>query len=145
MKDMMFSSNQVLEISGCLSHEGELENALKFGMIFSGEIEYLTRQKDPAKLIYQIAGNKYCIGTCYSKIPNGWEAYSFDFDVDIVSRIIIQFLNKFEKLTDFWDGSYEKGFLMKCIPECLGDELNGIKEPFYGLLSFEPFTCFYSK
>ena len=31
------------------------------------------------------------------------------------------------------------------IPETFSDEQNGIKNPFYGIVSFETFTNFYSK
>ena len=34
---------------------------------------------------------------------------------------------------------------MKCIEEYLGSEHDGIKNPFYGIVYFEPYTCFYSK
>ena len=34
---------------------------------------------------------------------------------------------------------------MQNIVETMGDEWNGIKKPFYGIVEFSPFTCFYSK
>ena len=45
-----------------------------------------------------------------------------------------------------WMGRGAPDFsVMKNIPETFSDEKNGIKRPFYGIVSFEPFTNFYSK
>ena len=46
---------------------------------------------------------------------------------------------------EYFDGGTNEGFLMKNIPETFSDEQDGIKNPFYGIISFEPFTNFYSK
>lgn len=34
---------------------------------------------------------------------------------------------------------------MRAIPETFSNLDNGIQNPFYGIVSFETFTCFYSK
>ena len=88
---------------------------------------------------------KYCIGWGFKDVPEGWIEYPFKFDISIVSRIILQHLESFPVEKDIWDGSYQKGFIMKCIEEYLGSEHDGIKNPFYGIVYFEPYTCFYSK
>jgi hypothetical protein len=143
MVDMMFSSNQILEFSGCLSHKNELKNALEFAIKASGWHEPMTRTNNPCKCVYQITEDgRYCIG--WGEEKNGWKEFPFDFDIDIISQIIVKHLEKQEVERDVWDGGYSKGFLMRVIPNSFSD-LDGIKSQFYGIVSFEPYTCFYAK
>ena len=143
---MMFSSNQILEFSGCLNHEKELFNALEFALKASGHLNSFTRTNKPSKCVYQITDDgRYCIGWAFNDINKGWNEYPFDFDLSIISQIIIKHLEKQEIDKDIWDGGYEKGFIMKAIPESMCDEYNGIRKPFYGIVEFRPYTCFYSK
>lgn len=144
----MFSSNQILEISGCLSHNGELETALEFAIKYSGNYRRMTKSEIErgCKLLYQITEDgKYCIGWGFKEISDGWSEYPFDFDINIVSKIIRQHLAKADIDRGIYSGSYYKGFIMKCVPECLGNICEGIKNPFHGIVYFEPYTCFYSK
>ena len=48
----MFSSNQVLEVSGDLGHRNDLYNALEFALRVSGEIDCFTRAENPSKCVY---------------------------------------------------------------------------------------------
>jgi hypothetical protein len=133
----MFSSNQKLEISGTYE---QLKSALEFALKLDGT--------DLEDLCYQITEDgKFCLGWWTTNgSERGWEKFQFDFDTDIVSKIIIQFLSK-QKQKGYagFDGSTEKGFVMSAIPETFSDFENGIKNPFYGIVSFKAFTCFYSK
>ena len=62
----MFSSNQVLEISGSLD---QLETAIDFAMAYSGQKECFTRRDRPAKCVYQITEDgRYCIGWNYGGV-----------------------------------------------------------------------------
>lgn len=145
---MMFSSNQILEVSGSLSDQNELESALEFALKYSGEAKNMKQEEIDrgCKLLYQITEDgKYCIGWGFKDVPEGWIEYPFKFDISIVSRIILQHLESFPVKKDILDGSYQKGFIMKCIEEYLGSKHDGIKNPFYGIVYFEPYTCFYSK
>lgn len=140
----MFSSNQVLSISGSLADPDEIKEALKFAL--KVERGHLNKRSED-KIVYQIAGNKFCIGWFYDKPEEGWQKFQFDFDADIVSRIIQQFLAKQDWIKSGYegaDGSLEKGFIMKCFSyeEFNNDE---IKNSDYGIVYFEPFTCFYAK
>ena len=133
----MFSSNQKLEISGTYN---QLKSALEFALKLDGI--------DFDKLCYQITEDgKFCIGWLSgSGLASGWKRFQFDFDTEIVSKIIIQFLSKQkQKSYTGFDGSTEKGFVMRVIPETFSDFENGIQNPFYGIVSFKAFTCFYSK
>ena len=135
----MFSSNQELTISGSLYNERDLKSSLDFALKLDG-IDITD-----GTMIFQITNDgKYCIGQCWNEIPDGWKVYPFDFDTDIVSRIIRQFLEKAPVEEGIFDGSYKKGFLMKVIPD-VWDSFGNIKNPFDGIVYFEPFTCFYSK
>lgn len=117
-------------------------NQLKLALDFA-----LNFHESGRKLVFQTTDNgKYCIGWGEEK---GWEKYQFDFDTEIVSKIIIQFLNKQSTDSDspyyYMDGGTSNGFLMKSIPETFSDEYEGIKNPFYGIVSFEPYVNYYSK
>lgn len=141
---MMFSSNQELKISGCLTHEGELEHALRFALERTDDMDALKEGR--CRLVHQILKDgRYCIGICYGNLKNGWSEYPFKFDISIVSQIIIQHLEQFPLERGFWDGGYYKGFLMEVIPECLDSRLGDIIETFIGIVSFKSFSCFYSK
>ena len=145
---MMFSSNQVLEVSGCLSHSDELEDALKFALKYSGQDKHMSQEEIDrgCKFVYQITEDgRYCIGWGFEDVPKGWTEYPFKFDVAIVSQIIRKHLEDSPIKREIWSGAYEKGFIMKCIDECLSCENDGIKSPFYGIVYFKPYTCFYSK
>jgi hypothetical protein len=130
----MFSSNQVLEISGDISHGLDLYNALKYVIELHGS----------NIRSFQITNDgKYVLGWIENK--EGWTAYPFEVTLDILEPIIREFLNKQNVKEDIWDGSYNKGFLIKSVDETFADMQNYIKNPFYGIISIEPFTCFYSK
>ena len=93
---MMFSSNQVFEISGSMD---QLPIALQFALDYSDHARAMTPREIErgCKLVYQIAKDgKYCIGWAFKDIQEGWQEYPFDFDVEIVARIIAQYLGKLE-------------------------------------------------
>ena len=144
----MFSSNQILEISGNLSLPNELESALEFALKYSGEDKNMSQEEIDrgCKLVYQITEDgKYCIGWGFESVPKGWLEYPFKFDVAIVSQIIRKHLEDFPIKREIFDGTYEKGFIMKSFGTCTAMEKDGIKEPFYCIVYFEPFSCFYAK
>lgn len=135
----MFSSNQEFKISGDFS---QLQLALDFAISFD--------EAQAKQLVFQTTEDgKYCIGWKPNSGPEkGWENFQFDFDTEIVAKIIVQFLSKQKRKEcpyDYFDGGTDCGFLMKVIPETFSDERDGIKNPFYGIVSFETFTNFYSK
>lgn len=122
----IFSSNQVLEISSSFA---QLQTALEFALKMSGD----------SKFVYQVTEDgRYRIWKLYDKPKYGWNKFQFDFDTNIVSQIIIQFLSKQNiNYEDDGDGGYNKGFIMKAISEYVDDG--------YGIVEFKPFVCFYSK
>ena len=124
----MFSSNQILQISGNLAHKEELSNTLDFALKLSN---------------HNI--NKYAIGWGYKECPKGWKSYDFIPTIDILSLIIKQFLENQTIKSYQCDGTYDKGFLIKSIEETFGDSEDGVKNAFYGIITIEPYTCFYSK
>lgn len=131
----MMSSNQIFEISGDFN---QLRSALDFAINYSR-----VNEKD---LCFQITNDgKFCIGWGNKK---GWERFQFGYDLEIVSKIIVKHLEnqKYERSPyEYYDGETNEGFLMKVIPEVFSDKYEGIKNPFYGIVSFQPFTNFYSK
>lgn len=141
----MFSSNQIFSVSGALSHTDELETALTLALRLSGN--YRSFSEKTSIPVYQITSkNKYALGWAGSETPKGWQTYPFDFDINIICSIIRQFLAKQKVERDIWDGGYDKGFLVKVIDETFSDENeDGVKSPFYGIVTIEPYTCFYSK
>lgn len=139
---MIFSSNQVLEVSGCLSQTIELKDALEFALKASGNLSCFTRTDRPAKCVYQITENGgYCVGWAFDGVKEGWNEYPFDFDLYIISQIIAKHLEKQELEHSGGDGSYDKGFIMSASIE--NDDT--VKNPFYCIVEFRPFTCYYAK
>lgn len=140
---MMFSSNQVLQFSGSLSHRNELRHALQFAIEASGWMEPMTRANNPCKCVYQIAPDgRYCIG--WGGERDGWQEYPFDFDLDIISQIIVQHMSKLSVKHGGGDGSYSTGFLMKALPGST-DDRRMVVNPHYGIVVFEPYSCYYAK
>lgn len=140
---MMFSSNQILEVSGCLTHANELRDALDFALKASGDLPHFTRPDKPSKCVYQITENgSYCIGwSPFDAVENGWNEFPFDFDLNIISSIIINHLQKQKFESIGGDGSCDKGFIMSASVE--NDDT--VKNPFYCIVHFRPFTCYYAK
>ena len=81
---MMFSSNQVLSVSGELDIK-YIKHCLSFALQLAG-YDY----NSPTSICtWQITEDgRYCIGWASGSIPNGWNTYDFAFDVDTISEII---------------------------------------------------------
>ena len=143
----MFSSNQILEISGSLGNK-DLKRSLKLALNLNGSMKSFNREDKPTKCVYQLTEDGlFCIGwNPNSKLIEGWKEFSFDFDLKLVADVIEQFLLK-QELTyeDMGDGSYDRGFLMKAVPEIFNSTWRGIKNPSYGLVCFEVYPLFFSK
>ena len=149
----MFSSNQIIEISGEFE---QLEAALSFALKMSGHDKNMTRSEIErgCKLTYQISpAGWYCIGWAFKNIPNGWNEYPFDFQTDIVSKIIVQYLKKHPPVNDGEyediDGSSGKGFIMKHNEEGIYGHMcnakNNIENPGYCIVYFQPYENYYAK
>lgn len=135
----MFSSNQKLVITGEYS---QLSAALSFAIDMSG--------CNKEHLGYQIANKKYAIGWIPSNTDsNSWQKFQFDFDPDIVSKIIIQHLKKMSANATMYDRGYDgstaKGFYMSVIDNNFSDEWDNIKDPFYGIVYIKPYINYYAK
>ena len=131
----MFSSEQKFEVSGEIS---QLEDTIKFAIEMHGI--------GKSGICFQITEDgRFCLGWGNAE---GWNKLPFDFDAHIVAEIVKQHLAKQEyddSAYSYYDGAIERGFLMKVIPCNCENYWNGIKEPFYGIVSIEPFVNFYAK
>lgn len=137
----MFSSNQRLEVSGRLSSVTDVFRSLKFALS-----SYNDNELELNSLYYQITNDgKFCVGCCYVPV-DCWSKVEQESLEDFASKIY-SFLREQEvdNPYKYADGSSHKGFLMKAIPESLADDANGIKKPFYGIVSFESFYSYYSQ
>ena len=137
---MMFSSNQVLSVSGELDIK-YIKHCLSFVLQLAG-YDY---NNSTSICTWQITEDgRYCIGWASGSIPNGWNAYDFAFDIDKISEIIYNHMSTVDpyKANNCATCS---GFVMNIIPETLAEQENGIVKPFYGLISFMPYLCVYSK
>lgn len=148
----MFASNQQLKISG------EFENlpmVLNFAMKLSEQDRRLSKSENErgCKILYQTTNKgKYCIGWGFKDIPDGWNEFQFDFDTEIVSKIIEQFLRKQTPINAedeeviLGDGETNDGFIMK-YPWVEGewDIEDDIINKFYCIVYFEKFVNFYAK
>lgn len=140
----MFSSNQILDITGSLD---QITSALNFAMAYSGQLNHFSdaEQKRGCKIVFQITEDgKYCIGWGFGEVPEGWTEYQFKPDVNIISAIIRQRLETAPIEDEGWDGTYEHGFRMRSIPDFQYHELSkSIKNIGYCIIYIEPFSCFY--
>lgn len=130
----MFSSNQIFKVSGDMR---QLESAIEFAVNMFDK---------PRNLCYQITDDgKYCLGW---SAQDGWLPLPFDFNAHIVAEIVKQHLAKHEPEEseyDYMDGGTGDGFLMEVIPNTFSDEEDGIKNPFYGIVSIKSFKNYYAK
>lgn len=144
----MFSSNQIFEMSGSLSSMEQLKAAFEFALLYSGNADKIRQEKDrDFKILYQITPDgKYCIGWGNENtVPKGWTEYPSEFNVDNICKDIKSHLEGFPFEEGMAEGAYDRGFIMKCINEYMGCEYDGIKNPFYGIVYFQQFTCYYSR
>lgn len=145
---MMFSSNQVLEISGDMC---QLESAIEFSMKYSGEAECFSRHNKPSKCVYQTTDDgRYCIGwtLCDETPPDGWSEYPFSYDPKIISAIVRQWLENAPKPFDEnakWDGAHCIGFLLQESGGNRWKEQEAIKNGHRCIITLRPFWCFYAK
>ena len=146
-EQMMFSSNQVFEISGSLN---QLEAAIDFAMEYSGHKECFIRKEKPAKCVYQVTRDgRYCIGWNFGGVEEGWIEYPFDYDAKIIAQIASQHIQKAEKPFnefDGYDGSSRVGFLLQEGPGGKTyKERDCVKNGFFCIVNIRPFWCFYAK
>ena len=115
----MFSGNQILDVSGDLK---QLKITLDFAVRLSGMHDCLTRMDRPCVLYFQEKGNIYLLKLGHIKddakheIPEGYKEYPFDYDIEIVSRIIEQWLKKDAAPSNGYegcDGAHDKGFRLR--------------------------------
>lgn len=143
----MFSSNQIIKISGTLE-EAEIKRVLDVILDIAGHERSWDGKRIDCHYTYQISTDgAFCIGYRYNEPHDGWEDFQFGFDPNIVAKAIKNQLTKlkFPDTWDGWDGSTEKGFLAENIENSFADEKDGIKNPWYGIVKFSPYTCFYHK
>ena len=157
----MYSSNQTLMLSGDLE-DGDLKNAFELALRCS-DTDIAAK-----KVIFQITKDgRICIGTVEKsdQIPAGWKKFSYgltsysiptntstdwhsylyELRVDKICESIKLHLEKFKIEKGNAEGRYVPGFLMEAIKNCMDSEYNGINNPYYGIVSFAPFTCFYAQ
>lgn len=142
----MFSSNQILDITGSLD---QIQDALEFAMKYSDHLRGFTDSeiKRGCKIVFQITEDgKYCIGWGFGEVPEGWTEYQFKPDISIISAIIAQRMKESPFDEDSCDGSYDYGFRMKAVADSDYHALSdSIKNLYYCIVYFEPFTTFYHK
>ncbi len=136
----MFSSNQVLSVSG------ELDiNYIKHCLSFALQLANYDYHSPKSTCTWQITEDgRYCIGWASGHIPKGWNAYDFEFDLNKISEIIFEHMKSIDPYHAN-NCAACSGFIMEAIPETLAEEYHGIVKPFYGLISFSPYLCAYSK
>lgn len=137
---MMFSSNQLLSVSGELDIK-YIKHCLSFALQLAG-YDY---NSQTSICTWQITDDgQYCIGWASGSIPNGWSPYDFEFDVDKISEIIYNHMSTVDPYKAN-NCAACSGFVMDVIPETLAEQENGIVKPFYGIVYFRPYLCTYSK
>ena len=136
----MFASNQIFEISGDLDHTDDLKEAIEFALKKSGWHKCFTRQEKPTACVFQVTENgDFCIG--WGDAKNGWTAFQFDYDIDIISKIAEQHLRKQSVQGFNGDGSNSHGFLMKAIDY----NTEGVNDDYRGIVIITSYNCYYAK
>jgi len=144
----MFSSNQVLEISGEMD---QMEAAISFALEYSGDTRCFTRLEQPSRCVFQTtADGRYCIGwALHSKeTPEGWSEFPFDYDAAIIAQIVRQWLEKTpppHNENACWDGTSKLGFLLQESGGCRWKEREGIKTGNRCIVTIRPYWCYYAK
>ena len=137
---MMFASNQVLSVSGELDIK-----YIKHCLSFALQLANYDYHSPKSICTWQITEDgQYCIGWASVHIPKGWNSYEFGFDMDEISKIILNHLRTIDPYKAN-NCSTCSGFVMDVISETLAEKENGIIKPFYGLICFRPYLCEYSK
>lgn len=147
----MFSSNQVLSISG--GHEDELNKALEFALTYTDDYSHGRFKSKKARFLYQTSSaGEYLIRIGYGDDrtwENGWKEYDFDFDVDIIAKIIMGFLVKqdYPPYGAFGDGSLHKGFIIRSAEELWDERSRTISDDILREtdLVISPYWAFYHK
>lgn len=139
----MFSSNQILEISGSMD---QLKKTIEFALDLEDSLETFSQQNSSYECVYQITkDNKYLLGwASKNQSIDGWSSFPFDFNLDIISMIIAQHCQKVKLTENMGDGAYHNGFLLKSMKSNF-DNSDNIKNKRYAIISIEPFLCFYAK
>lgn len=131
----MLPSGQVLEISGYLNDEKQLEKAIDYAISLHGGIRPFER------VIFQITEHKACcIGTYFENIdgeaqevPEGWCRFSIMYEPPLVAKIVKQNIEQY---------SSQDGFLLKAVTRddymsrCKNTE---IQNPEYGICCVWPY------
>ena len=160
----MFSSNQILEISGEIHDTKALEKAIDYAFsLENGKMKPFQKV-----IVQQTAHGAYCLGTYFEKIVYGILADRVGavkscliylgitiaaclmlmtltkIPAGIIAAVVKQFLDQQTVFEGPYDGSYEKGFLLKAVndDDYSNDE---ILNPQYAICSIWPFTNFYAK
>lgn len=122
----MFSSNQVIKISGELNPTA-IANVLKF-------IKSAYNEKWNC---FKIAEDgTFILGNIYDLDKEDWEKFQFEYDDQTLGMIICNHLRGLKYHDDGWDffdGSTYEGFICEDI------------EMTWATIQFKPFTTFYAK
>lgn len=143
----MFSSNQVLLLSGPLDGP-DLEQALAFALEFSDQLAGFGTESAKSCPVYQItADGKFCIGwRLKSRTLPHWADFPVPYTAKQIAGRIRDHLRPMYSGPQYTScGVWKSGFLMSVISESMASESQGVKNPFYGIVSFEVFPVFYSK
>lgn len=132
----MFSSNQILEISGDLSHDGDLCAAIEFAIRKSEWFEPFTRLNKRIRPTFRIDEySGYHIGWGKGDQDN-WKEMDYDYDPDIIAAVVKQHLWQCDYHDTYCgDGKTSKGFLIKATDTPRD----------YGIIVIYPYTCIYAK
>ncbi len=135
----MFSSNQKFAVS-CDARQ--LEDVVMFAL----------RMEDDRgvnrTLAYQITQDGRFVLGWYNKEPeDGWKKFPFENpSIGLIVELAKQTAKEHPaKHKEMWDGLYEDGYLVERTEKSMGHERDGIREPFYGIISVRSFSCFYAK
>lgn len=151
---MIFASNQKFSVSGMNTPEN-IAAVLDFGIRLSGHHDIFTRKENRILPAFLDTGSgMYVIGhgrkkDVWNEQPVKWQSFPFDYDPDILARVVSQWLNGQPRPFSEYegaDGLLETGFLCQSVSELNYDEREQLGSDWYnGILCFRPFANFYAK
>ena len=138
----MFSSNQIFKVS-CDDRQLETVLHTAIDMYSSGDVEHFLKTA-----VYQTTDNKIALGWYVTEPTHGWNKFPFGATtMEVVLSLVRQFCKEHSiKGGHFCDGSYRQGYIVENIPKSMRDENDdGVKSPFYGIVTVASYENFYAK
>lgn len=132
-----------MEVTGLLNMRDLLSVLKLLVEIATSEIDGTCKIVTP-KFIYQITEDgAICLGWKPEKVPKEWLEFKYAYDLEEIASVIYEQLSKHPIKDGCCFDKHEAGFRVRMFPE-VGKAVplwDNVKNPYYCLVVFEPYTC----